>query len=74
MYENIIATAFNNSGEYFISGRTMIEHILTFSDDVVDQIIVFNLGLTEYQSEPQPCMEVWSSTPRTRVRQEHSLD
>ena len=51
MYNNIIATAFNNSGEYFTSGRTMIEHILCFSDDVVDQIIVFNLGLTNEEKE-----------------------
>lgn len=61
MYNNIIATAFNNSGEYFISGRTMIEHILTFSDDVVEQIIVFNLGLTEQE------ISMINDYPKTQV-------
>ena len=51
MYTNIVATAFNNSGEYFISGCTMIEHVLCFSNDVVDQIIVFNLGLSEEEKK-----------------------
>ena len=61
MYENIIATAFNNSGEYFISGRTMIEHILCFSDDVVDQIIVFNLDLTDEEKA------IINDYPKTQV-------
>jgi len=61
MYTNIVATAFNNSGEYYTSGRTMIEHVLCFSNDVVEQIIVFNLGLTDEEKT------VINSYPKTQV-------